>query len=490
LVIRPVQTGWFWPDQAFRDLVVCMFIFAILVSLILFSGHGNAVERPAPANPEEPRSLYETWAHAGQDGLGANLDAPADPEQASYPARPEWYFLFLFQLLKYFTGDKVLVGTVFIPNGAFVLLLILPLLGFGRMRRFGHVVSILVVLGLLGGAAALTLIAMQEDSVEDVVPTPNLDFLPLSDEQKQEVHDFKFIPLTDKQRKNARAYQHRAEVAHHEAKRAVELAMAGNPVDGSRELVRKDPVTKGPGLFQANCAACHTYTPVDPAKDPVQFNDPKLTYKASDLAGYASEGWILGLLTNPSDPKYFGRTELTGMKKWREAFDKKRVKLTADEKAQQDESLKLIAKFVAQQAKPKKDRNPEIEKAGKTAFEEAFDSRNCSSCHKIDEPGPSAAPNLTDYGSASWLRLMIMTPDSPLRYGTKNKMPAFRDPDSVSFEVQKAELEQYRTDDHAPSLAQLSEVNREVLIRWLTHDPRAVFGGTPISGPAAAQEKK
>ena len=54
------------------------------------------------------------------------------------------------------------------------------------MRRFGHVVSILVVLGLLGGAAAATLIAMQEDEVEDVIPTPNVEFLPLSPEQKQQ----------------------------------------------------------------------------------------------------------------------------------------------------------------------------------------------------------------------------------------------------------------------------------------------------------------
>ena len=31
---------------------------------------------------------------------GAHLDAPADPT-ADYKPRPEWYFLFLFQLLEY-----------------------------------------------------------------------------------------------------------------------------------------------------------------------------------------------------------------------------------------------------------------------------------------------------------------------------------------------------------------------------------------------------
>ena len=148
--------------------------------------------------------MYDQWAHAGKDGLGANLDAPADPDAEGYPARPEWYFLFLFQLLKYFPGDKVLVGTVFIPNGAFLLLLLLPLLGFGRMRRFGHVVSILVVLGLLGGAATLTLLAMQADREETLIPTPKLDFLPLTPEQKTAVEQ---VPVHPARRGGPRARQ-------------------------------------------------------------------------------------------------------------------------------------------------------------------------------------------------------------------------------------------------------------------------------------------
>ena len=34
----------------------------------------------------------------------APLDAVANPADASYVPRPEWYFLSLFQLLKYFPG--------------------------------------------------------------------------------------------------------------------------------------------------------------------------------------------------------------------------------------------------------------------------------------------------------------------------------------------------------------------------------------------------
>ena len=46
----------------------------------------------------------------------APLDAIADPTDASYVPRPEWYFLSLFQLLKYFPGPLEPVATMVIPG--------------------------------------------------------------------------------------------------------------------------------------------------------------------------------------------------------------------------------------------------------------------------------------------------------------------------------------------------------------------------------------
>jgi hypothetical protein len=46
-----------------------------------------------------------------------------------------------------------------------LLLFLLPLFGYGRMRPFGHVLGILVVTALLAGAAALTLLAIADDTV-------------------------------------------------------------------------------------------------------------------------------------------------------------------------------------------------------------------------------------------------------------------------------------------------------------------------------------
>src|SRR5439155_23913475 len=79
-------------------------------------------------------------------------------------ARPEWYFLFLFQLLKYFPGEQILVGTFFIPNGVMLLLFLLPFLGIGRLRKFGHFFGILVVVGLLACVVILTMLSIAEDS--------------------------------------------------------------------------------------------------------------------------------------------------------------------------------------------------------------------------------------------------------------------------------------------------------------------------------------
>src|SRR5262249_24068291 len=115
--------GLFWPDQAFRDMVVCMLVFGVMLALVVFGGHGNKLE--APATQTEARGWYARLAHAGRDGLGADLDAPADPATESYPARPEWYFLFLFQLLKYFEGDQEIIGTVLIPGAVMGLLFVL-----------------------------------------------------------------------------------------------------------------------------------------------------------------------------------------------------------------------------------------------------------------------------------------------------------------------------------------------------------------------------
>ncbi|MEI7685115.1 MAG: cytochrome b N-terminal domain-containing protein [Planctomycetota bacterium] len=460
-ITKPVVTGWFWPDQAFRDLLVCLFLFGIMASLVVFGGHGNSI---TPENPPNESSLYEYWAKAGQRGLGANLDAPADPETSSYPARPEWYFLFLFQLLKYFPGDLKLIGTVAIPNGAFVVLLLLPLLGYGRMRKFGHFVGIVFVTALLGGAAALTVLAIADDTVE---PFPF-----------GKAEPFELSRLDVEKRKS---FHHNVEIAEQEAKRAVQVAARGIPVEGARQMMRNDPLTRGPIAFERNCAVCHSYTPADKR---IVFHDPKTKYTAADLGDYASEEWIRGLLAKPSDDRFFGRTNLRGMTNWREKVDARRDKLMKKNKdqavqeiAQEEADFNVIAKFLAQQALPEKKRDKALEEKGQAAFAD-----HCATCHQLGKDGGGAGPDLTGYGSDDWIRLMIVAPNHPSRFGEKNQMPAFRDFRGPGGEIRKLEFEEQNKDAKV-SVSELSDVERELIIRWLTRDDRAVFGGSPLSGP-------
>jgi quinol-cytochrome oxidoreductase complex cytochrome b subunit/mono/diheme cytochrome c family protein len=112
----------FWPGQAWKDAVLAL---AVLVGLGLWCYY-----RPAP------------------------LGNRADPALA-YEARPEWYFMFLFQLLKYFEGPWEVVGTFVLPALFFLVLLFWPLLDRNPVRdprRRPLAISLLLLgtAGLLG----------------------------------------------------------------------------------------------------------------------------------------------------------------------------------------------------------------------------------------------------------------------------------------------------------------------------------------------------
>lgn len=84
----------FFPNAVFKDVVVALVVFVAIVLLAWF--------------------------------VGTSLEDIADPGDSSYTPRPEWYFLFLFQLLKYFPGDLEVVGVFVIPTLALVFLVLLP----------------------------------------------------------------------------------------------------------------------------------------------------------------------------------------------------------------------------------------------------------------------------------------------------------------------------------------------------------------------------
>jgi cytochrome b6-f complex subunit 4 len=80
---------------------------------------------------------------------------------AQYSPRPEWYFLFLYQLTKYFPGKWTFVGAVLLPGLAFCALLLAPFLDSGpetsiRRRKFAAVAGF----SLLAVVISLTVLAL------------------------------------------------------------------------------------------------------------------------------------------------------------------------------------------------------------------------------------------------------------------------------------------------------------------------------------------
>ncbi|GAB3066133.1 c-type cytochrome [Virgibacillus ainsalahensis] len=65
------------------------------------------------------------------------LEGVADPTDAAYIPLPDWYFLFLYELLKYefASGDWTLMGILVLPGLAFGALLLAPFLDNGPGRR-------------------------------------------------------------------------------------------------------------------------------------------------------------------------------------------------------------------------------------------------------------------------------------------------------------------------------------------------------------------
>jgi hypothetical protein len=102
--------------------------------------------------------LAIVW-HETADGtkaglLGKEYDDKADSGTFSFVPRPDWYFYFLFYLLRVFKWpDSVILGTVGIPTIGLVLLLALPFFDRRTERRLTHrpvavVAAILVVISM------------------------------------------------------------------------------------------------------------------------------------------------------------------------------------------------------------------------------------------------------------------------------------------------------------------------------------------------------
>jgi ubiquinol-cytochrome c reductase cytochrome b subunit len=346
--------GAFYPDQVFKDLVFTVLIVGVMAILTAVTG-------------------------------GGHLDAPADPSLQYHP-RPEWYFLFLFQLLKYLPGSLELLGTVVLPGLAMGFLFALPFLDRGESRALRGRIQWLAPIGL--GGVGIVLLTMQSFSDD------------AADEAYQEA-------IVDSQAR---------------AERAIELAGAGIPPGGPLEMLRRDPLTRGPDVYASECNGCHIL-------------DGQGERAAPDHTGFGSRTWILGVLIDPDAEHYFGTTEISDMKPMGKLG---RAKLQA--------VTEFVYSLGHQEGDPAFD--AELATKGKAIFENI-----CMDCHLFEGDGAHMfdGPDMTGYASLKWIEGQVRNPDAESQYGELNEMPAFEgelDDNDIAMVSQWLRLQRFEEPPH------------------------------------------
>ena len=84
----------------------------------------------------------------------APLGDPADPTDSTYVPKPEWWVLFLNQLVSIFKGPWSVFGSVIIPGGLTLLLIVLPFIDSSSdrhpvRRKITLIIAIIIVVVLL-----------------------------------------------------------------------------------------------------------------------------------------------------------------------------------------------------------------------------------------------------------------------------------------------------------------------------------------------------
>jgi menaquinol-cytochrome c reductase cytochrome b/c subunit len=111
----------FYPYAMFHDTIMSLVVVVVIICLAVI---WKWTAWPIHHDPTT-------------DGLlGPGVAAPADPGTVSFVPRPDWYFYFLFYLLRIFKWpESVFLGTIGIPTLALVLLITLPFLDRRRTRK-------------------------------------------------------------------------------------------------------------------------------------------------------------------------------------------------------------------------------------------------------------------------------------------------------------------------------------------------------------------
>ena len=357
---RKKPDAMFWPDQVLKDAVACLAVAAAVLGLVL-------------------------WKH------GAELTAPANPAENYSAARPDWYFMGLFQLLKlqdWFPGKNLIWGSVILPGAVCTVLFLLPLWSHWKV---GHRFNLAFLWAGLGVFAALTAVAYRHDFTDP-------HFL---------------AAVQAGERDSARV--------------KVLATRSGIPPEGALVLLRDDAFSQGPKLFAAKCASCHSYDGHDGLGLPLQDQQT-----AAELKGWGSREWLRAFM----DPKqlaterWWGGTAFVHPPEGRKRspmvdYVLDDVAAYSDaEKKQLDAALVALSAEAALPAQREADaRDAALIEAGRKAI--VSPEINCTDCHLYRGEGGGKGPDLTGWASRAWTVAFLHNPAHDRFYGKRNdRMPA------------------------------------------------------------------
>jgi quinol---cytochrome c reductase cytochrome c subunit, bacillus type len=128
----------FYPYAMLHDTIMSLVVVAVIVVLAVIWKW---------TVPGDHANTESGW-------LGKLYDVPADPGTFNFVPRPDWYFYFLFYLLRIFKWpESVILATVGIPTILLIILIAMPFIDLREERRplrrpVAMVASVLVVLSM------------------------------------------------------------------------------------------------------------------------------------------------------------------------------------------------------------------------------------------------------------------------------------------------------------------------------------------------------
>jgi ubiquinol-cytochrome c reductase cytochrome b subunit len=310
---------------------------------------------------------------------------------------------------------------------------LMPILGRWQL---GHRFNVAFTLAIVAGAALLTGLALNEDYAAlwvdpaSLAEAERLEAETWGDPEKLAVAiggDPAKLAAAQKQLRrlekvrHSRAFLVAARQAKVDAARAVELAGRPEriPPAGMLELLRTDPLTRGPQLFAQHCASCHAH--VDPESPEAATAVAQAS--AANLFGFGSAPWMRGLLDpdQVAGPAYFGNTA----HKEGDMVSFVQGDLADADTWPKDDIAAVVTAMAAEAGLPEPGVADELVARGRTLV--ASDER-CGSCHAFGENGTAlgSAPDLTGWGGREWLVGIIADPTHERFYGHDNdRMPSF-----------------------------------------------------------------